>query len=79
MTIKIKDGKSRTDLAQPVSIITDATSGDALVLQHHRKTFLRIAANDVKALAEKVLKAQRAATPPHKLEDTGQEGNGCRA
>lgn len=72
MTIKIKDGKSRADLAQPVSMITDAASGETLVLQNNRKTFSRIPAAQTKTLIEQFLKAQSGGEPP-KLEATGKK------
>ena len=72
MTIKIKDGKSRADLAQPVSMITDAATGETIVLQNNRKTFSRIPAAQTKTLVEQFLKAQGGGEPP-KLEATGKK------
>jgi hypothetical protein len=71
MTIRIKDGKTRADLATPVSMITDAASGDTIVLQHAKKTFVRMPASETQRLAEQLLKAQAGAVP--KLQATGQK------
>jgi hypothetical protein len=72
MTIKIKDGKARADLAQPVSMITDAATGETIVLQNNRKTFSRVPAAQTKELMEQFLKAQNAGAPP-KLQATGKK------
>ncbi len=72
MVLKIKGGKARADLAQPVSVITDTGTGDTIVLSHNRKTYTRIPAARAKALAEQLLKARNASEPP-KLEATGKK------
>lgn len=70
MTVQIKNGKSRADLAEPVSMITDAVTGETIVLQHAKKTFIRMPENQTKALAAQLLKAQ--AGTARKLDATGQ-------
>jgi len=72
MTVKIKGTKSRADLPQPVSVITDSATGDTILLRHNRKTFTRIPASQVKALTEQLLHAQGDAPPP-KLQSTGKK------
>lgn len=72
MTIRIKGGQARADLPQSVSILTDAESGDTVLLQHRRKTYTRIPAAQTKALAEQLQKAKVGAAPP-KLQATGEK------
>ncbi len=71
MTIKIKESKTRSDLAQPVSMITDSATGDTIILQHNRKTFTRVPASQTKALTDKLVEAQKGHDAP-KLTDTGK-------
>ncbi|HEY2343577.1 MAG TPA: hypothetical protein VGH90_11125, partial [Chthoniobacteraceae bacterium] len=72
MTIKIKDGKARADLAQPVSMITNEATGETIILQNSRKTFTRQTVEQTKTLAEQLVAAQKGSDPP-KLQDTGQK------
>ncbi len=72
MIIRIKGGKTRADLPQNASILTDAETGDTLLLQHRSKSYTRIAAEQTKALAEQLQKAQAGAAPP-KLQATGEK------
>lgn len=79
ITIQIKGQKVRTDLADPVTILFDAASGETIYLQRNRKTFSRVTAEQGKALAEKM----RQSAPPGtagKLEATAQkkEISGCQ-
>jgi hypothetical protein len=54
MTIKIKDGKARVDMAPQISTISDSTSGDVVTLMHAQKQFMRIPASQTKALVEQM-------------------------
>ena len=71
-TIRIKGDKSRTDLAQQVSMITDGASGGGVTLMHAQKTFLKTTAAQTKAMLEQIKKLQPNAEPP-KLTATGKK------
>lgn len=70
-TIRIKDGKSRADLAQTLSLITDAATGDALTLKHADRTFMKVSAAQSQAMLE-AMKKKRGDTPPPELKPTGK-------
>ena len=77
MTIKVKDGKARADIAQQVSTITDGASGETITLMHGQKSYMRMSAERSKALLQQLQKLQgaqpgAAATPP-KLTPTGRK------
>jgi hypothetical protein len=82
MTLRIKDDKARADLAAQVSTITDLASGETITLQHAAKIFIKIPADQVRIVFERVQKQQQAvnAEPP-KLVPTGKkekiEGHEC--
>lgn len=71
-TIKIKGDKARTDLAQPVSVITDGASGEMSTLMHQQKTFLKVSAAQTKAMMEQLQKA-KPNVEPAKLQPTGKK------
>ena len=71
-TIRIKDGKSRADLAQSLSLITDNTTGDAYTLKHGERTFMKILAAQSEALLEEMRK-KRGDAPPPELKPTGRK------
>jgi len=71
-TIKIKGDKARTDLAQPVSMLTDGSTGDSVTLMHAQRSFLKVPASQQKAMIEQVQKMRGNAEPP-KLVDTGKK------
>jgi hypothetical protein len=60
MTIKIKNGKARVDMAPQISTISDSTSGDVITLMHAQKQFMRIPAARPKALVEQMQKLSGA-------------------
>jgi hypothetical protein len=77
MTIKVKDGKARADIAQQVSTITDGSTGETITLMHAQKSYMRMSAERSKALLQQLQKLQGAqpgagATPP-KLTPTGRK------
>ena len=74
ITIHIKGSKTRADLPQPFSIITDSQSGDTLFLQHEKKNYSRIPGGQVKQLTEQLAKAEKSDAPP-KLQALGQHEN----
>jgi hypothetical protein len=72
MTIKIKGDKARSDLAQPVSMITDGATGEMITLMHSGKTYLRVSAEQTKAMMEQLQKL-RPGGEPAKLQPTGKK------
>ena len=71
-TIKIKGDKSRTDLAQQISMITNGASGELVTLMHAQKAFMKTSAAQTKAMMEQMKKLQPNAEPP-KLTTTGKK------
>ncbi len=71
-TIKIKGEKSRTDLAQSVSVITDGATGGSTTLMHTGKVFLKVSPEQAKAMMEQ-LKQQGGSSTPPKLQPTGKK------
>lgn len=80
VTLKLKDGKARAELAPQVTHIIDGTTGDTITLMHGPKTFMRVPAAQGKALVEQMQKIQAGgsgAAPSAKPVATGQtEGVG---
>ena len=72
-TIRIKGDKARTDLAQPVSTLTDGATGDSVTLMHAQKSFIKVSAAQSKAMIEQVQKLRGANAEPPKLQDTGKK------
>ncbi|HEX8312418.1 MAG TPA: DUF4412 domain-containing protein [Chthoniobacteraceae bacterium] len=75
MTIKIKDGKARVDMAPQISTISDSGSGDVITLMHTQKQFMRIPAAQTKALVEQMqkLSGTKAQAVAPKLTATGRK------
>jgi hypothetical protein len=78
MTIKVKEGKARADIAQQVSTITDGATGETVTLMHGQKSYMRMSAERSKALLQQLQKLQGAAQPgtaatPPKLTPTGRK------
>jgi hypothetical protein len=71
-TIKIKGDKARSDLAQPVSVITDGTTGEMTTLMHTGKTFLKVSAEQTKAMLDQLQKLRPSGEPP-KLQPAGKK------
>jgi hypothetical protein len=71
-TIKIKGDKSRSDIAQAVSMITDGATGEMITLIHTGRTFLKISPAQTKAMVEQLQKT-RPNAGPGKLEPTGKK------
>ena len=71
-TIRVKGDKARSDLAQPVSMITDGATGEVVTLMHEGKTFLRISAAQAKAMTEQ-LQGLRTNSEPATLQPTGRK------
>jgi hypothetical protein len=71
-TIRIKDGKSRADLASALSLITDAATGDAITLKHSDRSFMKVPAAQSQAMLEE-MKRKRGDAPPPQLKPTGRK------
>ena len=71
-TIRIKGGKSRSDISQSLSIIADSATGDAVTLKHSDKSFMRIPAAQTRAMAEEMKKRRGSAAPPE-LKPAGKK------
>jgi Domain of unknown function (DUF4412) len=71
-TIRIKDGKSRADLAGALSVITDSTTGDSVTLKHNDKTFMRVPAEQTRAMVEQ-MRRQRGSDAPPELKSEGRK------
>ena len=77
MTLKIKDTNMRVDIAPQVSVITVGATGDNITLMHTQKQFMRVPAEQTKALMEQMQKSQAggkpASTEPAKASATGRK------
>lgn len=71
-TIRIKGDKSRSDLAQPISVITDGATGGMTTLMHTTRTFMKVPAEQTKAMLEQI-KKMRPTTDAPKLQPTGKK------
>jgi hypothetical protein len=71
-TIRIKDGRSRADLAATLSLITDAATGDAYTLKHADRTFMKVPATQSQAMLAEMKKKRGDAAPPQ-LKPTGKK------
>lgn len=71
-TIRIKDGKSRADLAATLSLLTDAATGDAYTLKHADRTFMKVPAAQSQAMLGE-MKKKRGDAPAPELKATGKK------
>ena len=71
-TIRIKGTKSRADISQSLSILTDSATGDAVTLKHSDKAFMKIPAAQTRAMTEEMKKRRGNAAPPE-LKSTGKK------
>ncbi len=71
-TLRIKGDRSRADLAQSVSMITNGATGEVVTLMHAQKTFLKISAVQTKAMLEQMKKLSPSTEPP-KLTPAGKK------
>jgi hypothetical protein len=75
LTMKMKDSKSRTDVAPQISTITDGT-GDVITLMHGEKVYMKIPLAQTQALMEQMKKLQPPAPAGNaapKLVATGKK------
>lgn len=61
MTLRLKGGKARADIAPQISMITDTETGDVVTLQHAAKVFIRVSAEQARVVLERVKKQQKIA------------------
>lgn len=72
-TIRIKGDKSRADMAEQISMITDGATGDIITLMHAQKTYLKVPAAQTRAMMEQMQKQRPAGGEPPKLTPTGKK------
>lgn len=63
-TVRVKDGKARSDIAGAVSVIVDRATGEATTLAHAQRGFLTLTPERSKAMADKMAAARGSQTPP---------------
>ena len=73
ITVKIKDTKTRAEIAPQISYIMDGTTGESMTLMHAQKGCMKVSAEQGKALMEQMRKTQGASGPPAKAVATGQK------
>jgi Domain of unknown function (DUF4412) len=74
MTLKLKGDLARADLAPQVSVITNVVTGDVVTLQHAAKVFIKVPAEQARAVLEHARRQQQAAhAEPPKLTPTGRQ------
>ncbi len=67
--MRIKGKQARADLTATLSMISDGATGEMITLVHSGKTFLKVSAEETKAMMQQLL-AQRPAGEPVKLQPT---------
>ena len=75
IVVKIKDTKARAELSPQISYIIDGATGDSITLMHGQKAFMKVSAEQGKALMEKAQNAQGTGSSPAKPVATGQKEN----
>jgi hypothetical protein len=79
MIMKIKDGKSRTDVNPQMSMITDTKSGEVITLMHDQKSYMKISGDTTRAMLDRIRKmtddssASATPKPAPKLKATGRK------
>ena len=79
MTMKMKDGKSRTDVNPQMSMITDTQSGEVITLMHDQKSYMKISGDTTRAMLDRIRKmaddqsASATPKPAPKLKATGRK------
>ena len=71
IVVKIKDTKTRAEIAPQISYIMDGTTGESLTLMHAQKGCMRVSAEQGRALMEKMRKVEGAGGPPAKPVPSG--------
>ena len=74
VTVKIKGDKERIDAPSQPTRIIDGKTGEMTDLMNDKKSFIRISAQQMKAVAETIKKFDDGKQPsPHKLTPTGKK------
>ncbi len=71
-TIRVKEGRARSDIGGAVSVIVDRQSGETTTLAHAQRGFLTLTPEASRAMLEKMQKARGSQETP-KLVDTGKK------
>ena len=75
ITVRIKDTKARAELSPQISYIIDGASGESITLMHTQKGFMKVSAEQGKALLQKMQKTAGTSGTPAKPVNTGQKEN----
>ena len=75
ITVRIKDTKARAELSPQISYIIDGASGESITLMHAQKGFMKVSAEQGKALLEQMQKTAGTGGTPAKPVNTGQKEN----
>ena len=73
ITVKIKDMKTRAELSPQISYIIDGGTGESITLMHAQKGFMKVSAEQGKALMEQVKKNSGTGGAPAKPVATGKK------
>ena len=73
IVVKIKESKARAELSPQISYIIDGVSGESITLMHAQKAFMKVSAEQGKALMERMQKSEGAT--PSKPVATGKKEN----
>ena len=73
ITVKIKDMKTRAELSPQISYIIDGGTGESITLMHAQKSFMKVSAEQGKALMERMQKANGTGGTKSKPVATGQK------
>ena len=71
IVVKLKDTKTRAELSPQISYILDGESGDSITLMHAQKAFMKVSAEQGKALLEQTKKSAGTSDPPPKPAPSG--------
>ncbi len=76
IVVKIHDTKARAELSPGISYISDGATGESITLMHEQKSFMKVTAEQGRALMEEMQKQQGTGTAaPTKPVATGQREN----
>jgi hypothetical protein len=77
VTMKIKGGKSRSDITPQITTLMDTNTGEMTTVMHAQKSYMKIPASTTKAVMAKMQEIQQqqgaANAAPPKLQPTGKK------
>lgn len=73
IVVKIKETKARAELSPQITYIIDGASGDSITLMHGQKAFMKVSAEQGRALMEQMQKTEGTGGSPAKPVATGQK------